>query len=103
MSRVRKLIGTVRLDFASEKNGYAIKSWASRAAKSPDSDRKTARFDSSSARAWMGILFMGKTRQPLEKREVIRIRGIAADPLVCPRLKIRHRIHHPPAQFSKSR
>src|SRR5450755_1044534 len=103
MSRVRKSIGTVRLDLASEKKGYAIKSWASRAAKSPDNDRKTARFDSSSARAGMGILFMGAKLPPLEERAVIRIRGIAADPVVCPRLKIRHRIHHPPAQFSKSR
>src|SRR3546814_5548623 len=39
---LRKSIGAVRRDLASEKNGHAIRSWASRGAKPPGSARNRA-------------------------------------------------------------
>src|SRR2546427_5928920 len=64
MPLARKSIGAVRRDFASEKNGKAIKSWLSRGAMSPGKarDRKSTRLNSSHSQISYAVFCLKKKK-----------------------------------------
>jgi hypothetical protein len=111
MPPARKSIGAVRRDFASEKNGKAIKSWLSRGAMSPGSARN--RSSCSRCKACPGGLDMATAthapaisghhgNRPRGVRH-IRVGSRLVAALVGPGIEVGHRVHDAAAELAELR